>query len=260
MDKKKSDTIKEKELWSAYQIDPSEINREALIVFYLRFVRYICGRIAIDLPSHVKEEDLLSSGVEGLMDAIEKFDPTRDNLFRTYAYNRIRGAVIDELRRLDWAPRSLRRKAKEFEKTEGELEQRFGRKVTPDEIAEEMNVSREEVDTVYRDVKTTALLSLDEVIKNSSVDKATKRMDMIENKKSLTPKQVLEQKELKELLAKKIEDLPKKEKLVIVLYYYEELTLKEIGAVLEVSESRISQLHSQAIERVVLELKKDLGE
>lgn len=254
---KLSDEQQEQLLWNSYKNDPSEENREQLIVFYLRFVRYICGRIAVELPSHIKEEDLLSSGVMGLIDAIDKYDYERENLFRTYAYNRIRGSILDELRRLDWAPRSLRKKARVIDRAEDNLQQKLGRKVSSDEVADEMGIDANEVRTVQRSAQATAILSLDEVIQLAGYDKGTKRADSVEDKKSVNPKKALERQELKELLAAQIEQLNDKEKLVIVLYYYEELTLKEIGEVLEVSESRISQLHAQAINRIVNGLKKE---
>lgn len=257
MPNKASDEQQEKLLWKLYTEDPSDKNREQLIVFYLRYVRYICGRVAVELPNHIKEEDLLSSGVMGLIDAIDKFDNSRDNLFRTYAYNRIRGSILDELRRLDWASRSLRKKSKDIDRAEDNLQQKLGRKVSSDEVAEEMGMDADEVRTVKRSAQATAVLSLDEVLQLAGYNSGSKRSDTIEDTKALNPKKALERKELKELLAAQIEALSDKEKLVVVLYYYEELTLKEIGEVLEVSESRISQLHSQAISKIVAGLKKE---
>lgn len=249
---------KENELLDAYISDPCEHNRDELVVFYLRYVRYICSRIAMELPPHISEDDLISSGVLGLLDAIEKYDPDRDNLFKTYAYTRIRGSVIDELRRLDWVPRSLRKRSREIERAEEQLQHKLGRKASPDEVAESMGITEEEVDHVYRDVKSAAFLSLDEVFSAMSAEKNVARKDTIADANAYTPKKILEDKEFIACLADQIEQLPEIEHKVLVLYYYEELNLKEIGAVLGISESRVSQLHTQAIARLAKQLRKDI--
>jgi len=251
---------RERKLWDAYRDDRSKENRGALIEFYLPYVRYICGKMALELPTHLREGDIVSSGVEGLIDAVDKFDPAQDVQFRTYAFNRVRGAVYDELRRLDWAPRSLRRRAREIESVEIQLQQKHGRKVTVDEIAEEMAVPQEEIDHVFANVKATSIMSLDEVIFGvGGQDGESSLMDTVADSRSPDPKKILESRELKESLVKAIMGLPEKEKKVMVLYYYEDLTLKEVGAVMDLTESRVSQIHSDAVQRISRFLKKEMG-
>ena len=250
----------ERALWAAYLADRTKDGRDALIAFYIPYVRYICGRMAIELPTHLREDDIVSSGIEGLIDAVDRFDPSQDVQFRTYAFNRIRGAVYDELRRLDWAPRSLRRRAREIEAVESELQQKHGRKVSPEEIAEAMHVPEEEITYVFSNVKATAIMSLDEVISDArGTDGDVRLMDTVADPRSPNPKRILEARELKEALVQAITALPEKEKKVMVLYYYENLTLKEVGAVLDVTESRVSQIHADAVARIVRHLKKEMG-
>lgn len=245
----------EEQLWSNYRRNPTAGNREALIVNYLWFVRYICGRLAINLPSHIRADDLVSSGVIGLIDAIEKFDDSRKNLFRTYAFSRIKGAVLDELRRLDWAPRLVRKKARELERVSAQLKHELNRMPTAEEVSRRAGYSKDEVDRVHRDVMATSLLSLEEVMWESDDQKGLLRIDMIEDTGAENPKSALIKSENRDMLARQIEQLEKKERLVLTLYYYEELTLKEIGAVMQLSESRVCQLHSQAIDN----LKRGIG-
>ena len=257
------DPIKEQQertLWQRYAADPSKEHRDLLIAFYVLYVRYICGKMAMELPSHLCEDDIVSSGIEGLIDAFDKFDPTQEVQFRTYAFNRIRGAVYDELRRLDWAPRSLRKRAREIEVVESQLQQEHGRKVTSEEIAEVMEVSPEEIEQVFTNVKSTAILSLDEVLSNvRGFEGEISLLDTVVDPRSPNPKKIIEMRELKEALAKAIKGLSEKEQKVLVLYYYEDLTLKEVGEVMGVTESRISQIHADAVERIVKFLKKEMG-
>jgi RNA polymerase sigma factor for flagellar operon FliA len=242
--------VAEETLWRNFKKNPNRANREALILYYLWFVKYICNRVAMELPSHIKKDDLISSGILGLMDAIEKFDDTRKNLFRTYAFSRIRGAIIDELRRLDWAPRAVRRKAREIERVTAELKHKLNRQPTIEEIAQETDTSAHEVSQVFRDVSATSLLSLEEVLWSSDDHKGLPRIDTIEDKQAANAKSALMVSENREIVSQQIQRLSEKERLVITLYYYEEMTLREIGEVLHVSESRVSQLHAEAIESI----------
>jgi RNA polymerase sigma factor for flagellar operon FliA len=254
-----NDPLYEQQLWQAYRSDPSEQNREALILLYLPFVKYICGRIAIELPSHVKSDELLASGVMGLLDALDKFDDTRDNQFRTYAFTRIRGSVFDELRRMDWAPRTLRRKMRELEQIESGLEQKLNRKPDIEEIAEAAGMETAEVSSIYQDARSTVLLSLDEVLHLDDGQKELRRVDTVADEKIDAPNESLEKREVRDLLSGQIRRLPQKEQTVLMLYYYEELTLKEIGAVMHVSESRVCQIHAQAIECIARGMRQELG-
>lgn len=241
-------------LWTSYKKHNSKNAREELILNYLWLVKYISGRLAIALPPHIKTDDLINSGVIGLIDAVEKFDPTRKIKFQTYAAFRIKGAILDELRRLDWAPRTIREKAKKIEDTLLSLEKKLNRKPTEKELADELRISTEKLSETYRQISATSLLSLEEIWGNDGAQKGITRMEVLEDKESPDPWLVVEEDEIKRIITKEIENLPDKEKLVVILYYYEGMTLKEIGEVLELSESRISQIHS----RVILNLRKRL--
>lgn len=233
--------------------------RDQLIMDYAPLIRFVAQRIATRLPSNIDLDDLISAGVIGLMDAIEKYDPSRDNKFKTYAEFRIRGAILDELRSQDWVPRSVRDKAKKIEKTYTELEQKLGRVVTDEEIAKELDVTLEEYYDMVAKVKAVNLLSIDEMVGPSQNDKKS-LLDCLENANAKNPFTHLKSKGVRELLIKNIEELPEKQKLVLSLYYYEDLNLKEIGKILEVTESRVSQLHTQAVEKLRTRLKPILSE
>tara|TARA_B100001094_G_C18073651_1_gene741437 strand:- start:437 stop:1195 length:759 start_codon:yes stop_codon:yes gene_type:complete len=233
--------------------------RDQLIMDYAPLIRFVAQRIAARLPSNIDIDDLISAGVIGLMDAIEKYDPSRDNKFKTYAEFRIRGAILDELRSQDWVPRSVRDKAKRIEKTYAELEQKLGRAVTDQEISEALGVKLEEYYEIMAKVKAVTLLSIDELSGPNQNDKKS-LLECLENVGSKNPFTQLKSKGVRELLVKNIEELPEKQKLVLSLYYYEDLNLKEIGRILEVTESRVSQLHTQAVEKLRSRLKPILTE
>ena len=228
--------------------------RDQLIMDYAPLIRFVAQRIAARLPSNIDIDDLISAGVIGLMDAIEKYDPSRDNKFKTYAEFRIRGAILDELRSQDWVPRSVRDKAKRIEKTYAELEQKLGRTVTDQEVSEALGVNLEEYYDIMAKVKAVTLLSIDELTGPNQNDKKS-LLECLENVGSKNPFTQLKSKGVRELLVKNIEELPEKQKLVLSLYYYEDLNLKEIGKILEVTESRVSQLHTQAVEKLRSRLK-----
>jgi RNA polymerase sigma factor for flagellar operon FliA len=246
-------------LWRKYKKTGSESIREDLIKRYLYLVKFVAGRVAVGLPSNVEFGDLVSYGILGLLDAIEKYDPEQGNKFETYGVSRIRGAIMDELRKLDWAPRLLRKKARDIEKMVRELEEKFGRTATDDELAEHLDISVEELGSVYQALSSTSFLPLDEVWENEDGNKPMSRLQLLPDALSQNQMDSIHRDELRELMVEAIEELPEKEKLVVVLYYYENLTLKEIGAVLKVSESRICQIHSKVMLRLRSHFKR-MGE
>ncbi|MCB0405148.1 MAG: FliA/WhiG family RNA polymerase sigma factor, partial [Bdellovibrionales bacterium] len=220
--------------------------KEKLIIEYAPLIKFIAQKIAVRLPSNIEFDDLVSSGVIGLMDAIDKYDPTRDNKFKTYAEFRIRGAILDELRAQDWVPRSVREKAKQLERAHLRLEQQLGRVPTEDEITSELGLNKDEYYDLLNQVKSVSILSLDEAGSFNSSDRKS-ILSLLESCKIPSPITQLNIKAIKEVVTRAIESLPEKQRLVLSLYYYEDLNLKEIGDVLDVTESRVSQLHTQAI-------------
>lgn len=233
--------------------------RDQLIMDYAPLIRFVAQRIASRLPSNIDIDDLISAGVIGLMDAIEKYDPSRDNKFKTYAEFRIRGAILDELRSQDWVPRSVRDKAKKIERTYAELEQRFGRAVTDAEISDALGLGLEEYHEMVAKVKSVTLLSVDDLTVPYQQERKS-LLDSLETSSSKNPFSQLKSKSVRKILMSNIEDLPEKQKLVLSLYYYEDLNLKEIGKILEVTESRVSQLHTQAVEKLRAKLKQVLSD
>ncbi|MBZ0268439.1 FliA/WhiG family RNA polymerase sigma factor [bacterium] len=238
------------ELWQEYRNTRSHELREKLVLRYVTLVKYVAGRLAIGLPPSVQADDLISSGILGLMDAIDKYDLERDTRFETYAVTRIRGAILDELRALDWIPRSTRQKARKLENTYIELENSLGRAATTDEVAKKMNLSTSALYGLLDEVRSTNLVSLDEFVQGKDGDGQTRLVDAVEDRVSLDPTDRIDIEDLKDVMNGAILRLPPRERLVIALYYYEELTLKEIGSILNVSESRISQIHTKAIVRL----------
>lgn len=237
--------------WQLYKSTRSPEARDELILAYVPLVKYVAGRILAGLPSNVDFDDLVSYGFFGLVDAVEKFDPDRGVKFETYAMARIRGAVIDGLRSVDWVPRSVRQKAKELETVVAELEAKLGRPATDLEVCEALGVELEEYHELLSEIKGVTLASLDEVWSGDPEQEGKLRFgQMIEDTLSEDPGARVEDVEVKRVLAEAIDQLPERERLVISLYYYEGLTLKEIGEVLGVSESRISQIHTKAIVRL----------
>lgn len=229
------------------KISPSE--KDKLIVEYAPLIKFIAQKIAVRLPSNIELDDLISSGVIGLMDAIDKYDPTRDNKFKTYAEFRIRGAILDELRAQDWVPRSVRDKAKLLDRTMIELEAELGRSAQDEEVATKLNMTMDEFYDLVNQVRPVSVLSIDDSATFSNVDKKS-IMNILEGTKFNNPFTQLNVKSVKEIVTKAIEDLPERQRLVLSLYYYEDLNLKEIGKVLRVTESRVSQLHAQAVQRL----------
>ena len=210
------------------------------------------------LPAHVEESDLISYGLIGLINAIERFDIEREIKFETYAITRVKGAIIDELRALDWVPRSVRARAREIERAHAKLEHRLHRTPTDEEMARELRMDVDEFQEALLKISNSAVVALDELwaVSDASGDKVS-LLDTLEDPDAPDPQQLLDKSELKDRLAEAIAALPEREKLVIALYYYENLTLREIGEVLGVTESRISQLHTKAVLRLKSRLQSD---
>ena len=243
-------SIELKELWRRYKGNGSNRAREQLVVAYSPLVKYVAGRLGSGLPAHVDEGDLVSYGLLGLIGAIERFDPSRDIKFETYAISRIKGAIIDELRALDWVPRSVRTRARDIERAIGELERKLHRAPTDEEIAEKLGITTDELEGSLTEISRSSIAALDELWTATAGGDQVALIDTIEDTSGPDPQGALAQTEMKEALGEAIARLPEREKLVVTLYYYEELTLREIGEVLGVTESRVSQLHTKAILRL----------
>jgi RNA polymerase sigma factor for flagellar operon FliA len=244
-------------IWVQYKEKNEVEARDDLIIHYAHLVKYVANRLAINLSSVVEVDELISYGIEGLIDAIEKYDHKRNIKFETYAITRIRGSMIDGLRSMDWVPVSVRQKSKELEKTYTKLESKLGRAATDIEVAEELGITLNEFANLLKEVAANTIISLDDFIPGDDGDDKKKRIvDLLEDQNASDALELLELSEVKALLANTISRLPEKEKTVVYLYYYEGLTLKEIGMVLGLSESRISQLHTKAILRLRGSLSK----
>jgi RNA polymerase sigma factor for flagellar operon FliA len=237
-----------RELWEGFKATGDQHLRERLILHYSPLVKYVAGRVGVGLPPNVEQGDLVSYGIFGLIDAIEKFDLDRAIKFETYAINRIRGAIIDELRSIDWIPRSVRSKARDVERAYQALEAKLQRTPTEPEVAEQMGVTLDELHAIFNQVSFVNVVALDELM-NSSADRGDKGTlgDTLEDKNAPDPMGAFESEETKVILAQAIQGLPEREKIVVTLYYYEGLTLAEIGQVLGVTESRICQMHTKAV-------------
>ena len=238
-------------LWKDFEQTKSKKIREKLIMEYLHLVKYSAGRIAITLPSYIELDDLFAAGLLGLIQAVEKYDFGRKIKFETYATPRIRGAMLDELRNQDWFPRSIRHKEKRTRAVMSKLETMLGRNPTDAETAEELNISMEEYYKWIYEIALTNLVSLDKNIASNS-EGLYSIISELPNEKTIAnnPYKALEEKELLNIIKETLNDMPEKESIVLTLYYYEEMTLKEIGMVMEVSESRICQIHTKALLRL----------
>ncbi len=240
----------EDELWEQYKKARSPQIREAFIRQYAPLVKYVAGKVAVGMPTSVEFDDLVGFGVFGLIDAIDKYDPAKNVKFKTYAVTRIRGAIFDELRSIDWVPRSVRQKTREIEDTIVSLEAQLGRTASDQEVAKSLGVSEDEYLKTLLRISGTSILSLNDVWHSGDDHDNISIGDSIEAPSSLNPDVIVEKDEVRRVIVEAINELPEKEKKVLVLYYYEDLTLKEIGRVLEVTESRVSQLHTKAILRL----------
>jgi RNA polymerase sigma factor FliA len=236
----------EDELWVEFHKTRSPQLRDMFIRQYMPLVKYVAGKIAVGMPGSVEFDDLVGFGQFGLLDAINKFDPDKNVKFKTYAVTRIRGAVFDELRQLDWVPRSVRQKSREIENTIVRLESNLGRTASDAEVASAMGLSEADFQQTVLKVSGTSILSLNDVWYAGDDSDHMSIGDSIEAPSSLNPDVIVEREEIRRVIIEAINELPEKEKMVLVLYYHEDMTFKEIGQVLEVSESRISQLHTKA--------------
>jgi RNA polymerase sigma factor FliA len=237
------------QLWRSYRAEPDDkALRDRLILTYSPLVKYVAGRLGSGLPAHVEEEDLVSYGLLGLIGAIERYDSDRDVKFETYAIARIKGAIIDELRSLDWVPRSVRTRARELERAISQLEARLHRPPSDEEIAKQVSITVEELEASLADISRSSIAALDELWAAGGDRIAL--IETIEDTEAPAPERSLAETELREALREATAQLPEREKLVVGLYYYNELTLREIGEVLGVTEGRVSQLHTKAVLRL----------
>lgn len=246
------DELARKRLWEDYSRTQSSELREKIILEYAQLVKIVSGRLVMYLGYNVEYEDLVSYGTFGLIDAIDKFDYRKGNKFETYASLRIRGAILDQIRKNDWIPRTVRQKQKQIDAVIKEIEDRTGHTATDDEIAAALGITADELLDWQSQMKATNIISLNEYMEAGS----EVPNDVNEPGHFVTPEEALEKDEMKQMLADALENLTDKEKKVVLLYYYEELTLKEISSVLEVTESRVSQLHTRALQK----MKEILGD
>ena len=243
--------IELRDLWRRFKGTGDVHARERLVIAYSPLVKYVAGRMASGLPAHVEEADLISYGLVGLINAIERFEVEREIKFETYAITRIKGSIIDELRSLDWVPRSVRARAREIERANAKLEHQLQRAPTDEEMAAELKMGVDEFQDALVQISNSTIAALDELwsVSDSSGD-AVSLLDTLTDESAPDPAAVMDQTDLKDRVADAIARLPEREKLVVALYYYENLTLREIGEVLGVTESRVSQLHTKAVLRL----------
>ena len=236
------------ELWTDYKSNGTSSARERLILHYSPLVKFVAGRVAAGLPQNIEQSDLVSYGIFGLIDAIDKFDPGRGYKFETYAISRIKGAIIDELRSIDWVPRSVRAKARAVEQTYASLEASLGRAPTDSEVASSLQISEADLQQIFGQISYIGIVALDEVVSGGRTEKAVGATlgDMLADPGE-GPMAAFEVQEMKQILAGAIDRLGEREKIVLTLYYYESMTLAQIGEVLGVTESRVCQIHTKAV-------------
>ena len=243
--------VERQKIWEKYTKNPTQEMREQIIIEYAPLVKIVAGRLSMYLGGNVEYEDLVSYGVFGLIDAIDKFDTNKDVKFETYASLRIRGSILDQIRKMDWIPRTVRQRQRKIDEAIKSLEARTGKTPTDEMLAEELGVSGEELLSWQSQLKVTNVVSLNEFVESGNEPV----MDAKGNFRFAQPEEVIAETELKQMLKDAMQLLTEKEQKVILLYYYEDQTLKEISRVLEVSESRISQLHTKALQK----MKKKMG-
>lgn len=244
-------TVDKEKLWQEYQKNPSPELREKIIIEYASLVKVVAGRLSMYLGYNVEYDDLVSYGIFGLIDAIDKFDLGKDVKFETYASLRIRGSILDQIRKMDWIPRTVRQKQKKIEEAIKQVEARTGRNASDEDVAKELGIGEIELNDWQSQLKVTNVVSLNEFVEQGGEPV----MDARNNSHFVQPEESIQEDELKEVLKETLDLLTEKERKVILLYYYEELTLKEISNILEVSESRVSQLHTKAL----LKMRKKMG-
>ena len=234
--------------WDEYKGRNSSEARDQLILHYSPLVKYVAGRVAVGLPANIEQADLMSYGIFGLIDAIDKFDRSKNVKFETYAISRIRGAIIDELRAIDWVPRSVRFKAREVEKAYASLENRLKRPPSDAEIAQELGITIDDLNHIYTQLSNVSLIALDEITSGDG-EKGDKLslLDTLEDTKTANPMEAFESEEMREILVQAVNKLSEREKKVVTFYYFAGLTLAEIGQVLGVTESRVCQIHTKAV-------------
>jgi RNA polymerase sigma factor FliA len=249
-----------KEIWADYKKQPTEALRNTIMETYLHLVRYNAERVHTKLPDEVELDDLMSSGIFGLMDAIEAFDLDRGVKFETYCAPRIRGAILDELRSMDWVPRLVRSRAQKLGSATRSLEVELGREPTQDEVARKLNVPQAEYEKIAKDASAVGVVSLSRKWYETDSNKDVREIDVLEDKRGTDPVREMQRKDLKELMTR---GLTRAERLIIILYYFEEMTMKEIGMTLDLSESRVSQMHSSILARLraqMAERKKEISQ
>lgn len=244
-------TVDRDKLWESYRKKPTPELREQIIIEYAPLVKVVAGRLSMYLGKNVEFDDLVSYGIFGLIDAIDKFDLNKDVKFETYASLRIRGSILDQIRKMDWIPRTVRQKQKRMDEAIKKVEMMTGRNATDEEIARELGVSDDELVDWQTQLNITNVVSLNEYMEQGSEPV----MDTYSSSQYIRPEEMVSQQELKKMLGEALELLTEKERSVVLMYYYEDLTLKEISRVLEVSESRVSQLHTKAI----VKMRKRMG-
>ena len=237
------------------EIEITTENREEVIKQYSPMIKYVANRIAMRLPPHIEVDDLISVGVLGLMDAISKYDSSRGAKFKTYAEFRVRGAILDELRSMDWVPRSVRQKASNVDKVVQKLQAKLKRPPEDEEVAKEMDLTLDQFYDTLNETRSIPVFSLEDLGIAKETGEQQSLLDCLAGKADADPQTQIRLVELKEIIAKAIDTLPEKERLMVSLYYYEELTMKEIGAVLNITESRVSQIHSKAVYHLRTKLK-----
>ncbi|MCR5419968.1 MAG: FliA/WhiG family RNA polymerase sigma factor [Lachnospiraceae bacterium] len=242
-------------LWADYAKNPTRELREKIILEYAPLVKVVAGRLSMYLGYNVEYDDLVSYGIFGLIDAIDKYDACKEVKFETYASLRIRGAILDQIRKMDWIPRTVRKRQRDISNAIKEIESRTGRNATDEEISKELGITNEEYDEWQSQMKVTNVISLDEFTESGgseiSESQTVSRYDL--------PEEAIEKEELKKVLKEAMDQLTEKESQVILMYYYEDLTLKEISNILDVSESRISQLHTKALAKMKNKMGKYMG-
>ncbi len=243
-------------LWRDYRSAPTAAIREQLILRYAPLVKYVAGRMAVGMPSSVDRGDLTSYGMFGLLDAIEKFDVETGYKFQTYAVRRVRGAIVDELRSMDWVPRSVRRKARDIERAIAKLQAEMNRAPSDEELALELGISDEQLADNLTQVSMTSVAALDGALGSSDGD-SLKMVDTVVDHDAMTPDEMLDRRVLRELLRDAVDRLTEREQTVLALYYGEGMTLAQVGEVLGVTESRVCQIHSKAILSMRSKLERD---
>lgn len=243
-------------LWQNYIKTHDAQYRDQLIVEYAQLVKIVAGRLSMYLGYNVEYDDLVGYGIFGLIDAIDKFDYGKNVKFETYASLRIRGAILDQIRKMDWIPRSLRQKQRRIDQAMSKIEAETGNTATDEQIAQELGISLDELNNWQGQAKMSNMVSLDEFTEEGT---ETTKMEAVGNARFDRPEDVVEKEELKKMIVEALDNLTEKEREVVVLYYYEDMTLKEISLVLEVSESRVSQLHTKALNKMKLKLGDYMG-